>query len=433
MELIDGGAAAVVLPLAAAVDSFLAEVAAGAVTRLSDADVLAEVRGLELLRRRLSVADHALVAELDRRGLAATLAMKTTSGLLQGMLRLSPHEAKRRVDAGRVCGPRASLTGEPLEPLLPELAAAQHEGALSGEHAHVITRTLEAFPPDLSTEQFALAEHTLVELARHARPAEVAKAGERYLAHLHPDGALASDEQHDRVRELLLQPRPDGSYDLKGRLTPACGAQLLATLTPRSAPRPADADGPDPRGHRQRLHDALEELASIAVSRNELTNSGAPALVIITMTEDQYRTRQGLIQTSFGQQLSVQQALALADEAALVGLVQAANGAILKLGLTQRIANRAQTLALIARDKGCSFPGCDDPPEYCQRHHVVPWWRGGPTNIDNLALLCRYHHREFARRGWRCLMLDGMPWWVPPAWRDPDQKPLQNHRITRGT
>jgi len=263
MELIDVGAAAVVLPLAAAVDSFLAEVAAGAVTRLSDADVLAEVRGLEVLRRRLSVADHALVAELDRRGLAATLAMKTTSGLLQGMLRLSPHEAKRRVDAGRVCGPRASLTGESLEPLLPELAAAQHEGALSGEHAHVITRTLEAFPPDLSTGQFALAEHTLVELARHARPAEVAKAGERYLAYLHPDGTLASDEQHDRVRELLLQPRPDGSYDLKGRLTPACGAQLLATLTPRSAPRPADADGPDPRGHRQRLHDALEELASI--------------------------------------------------------------------------------------------------------------------------------------------------------------------------
>ena len=42
-------------------------------------------------------------------------------------------------------------------------------------------------------------------------------------------------------------------------------------------------------------------------------------------------------------------------------------------------------------------------------------------------------HREFARRGWRCVILDGMPWWVPPAWRDPEQKPLQNHRITAGT
>jgi hypothetical protein len=141
------------------------------------------------------------------------------------------------------------------------------------------------------------------------------------------------------------------------------------------------------------------------------------------MTEDQYRTRQGLIHTSHGQPLTIQQALALADEAALAGLVQAATGAILKLGLTARIANRAQTLALMARDKGCSFPGCDDPPELCQRHHVIPWWLGGPTDLDNLTLLYRYHHREFAKRGWQCLMIDGMPWWIPPAWRDAGATP----------
>jgi hypothetical protein len=257
------------------------------------------------------------------------------------------------------------------------------------------------------------------------------------LGYLRPDGTLASDEQQDRMRELLLQPRADGSFDLKGRLTPACGAQLLATLTPRSAPRPADGGEVDPRSHRQRLHDALEELAGLAVRRNELTRSGAAATVIISMTEQQYRTRHGLVHTSFGQPLTVQQALELADEAALVGLVRAANGAVLKLGLTDRIASRKQSLALYARDKGCSFPDCDQPPDHCQRHHVLPWWLGGPTDIDNLPLLCRYHHREFARRGWRCLMLDGYAavrsQWVPPAWRDPEQKPLQNHRITQGT
>jgi hypothetical protein len=51
--------------------------------------------------------------------------MPSTSALLQGMLRLSPHEAKRRVDTARVCGPRQALTGELLEPLLPAVAAAQ--------------------------------------------------------------------------------------------------------------------------------------------------------------------------------------------------------------------------------------------------------------------------------------------------------------------
>src|SRR5207245_3472129 len=98
-----------------------------------------------------------------------------------------------------------------------------------------------------------------------------------------------------RVRELVLHARPDGGYGLKGRLTPACGAQLLATLTPRAAPRSANGGETDPRSHRQRLHDALEELAGIAVRRNELTRSGAAATVIISMTEQQYRTRQGLV------------------------------------------------------------------------------------------------------------------------------------------
>jgi hypothetical protein len=432
MELIDGGAAAVVVPLSAAVDYFLAEVAEGGFVRLSDADVLAEVRELESLRRRLAVADHALIAELDRRGLVGALAMSSTSTLLQGMLRLSPHEAKRRVDTALACGPRASLTGEVLEPLLPAVAAAQADGSVSPEHAQVIVKTLDQFPPELTVEQLATAEQILLEVARQLRPQEVAKAGARYLAYLRPDGVLASREEQDQVRELGVHARSDGTVDVKGRLTARCGAQLLAALTPRSAPKPADADGKDPRTYGQRMHDALEELAGVAVRRNELTNSGAPAQVIITMTEAQYRSRQGLVETSFGQLITVQQALELADEAALIGLVQAANGAVLKLGLTTRIANRAQTLALIGRDKGCSFPGCDAPPEWCQRHHVIPWWLGGPTDVDNLTLLCRYHHRVFDKKGWQCLMIDGMPYWIPPIWRDPQQKPQQNHRIRQG-
>ena len=64
MELIDGGAAVVTVPLAAAVESFLAEVGDGGFARLSDADVLAEVRELEVLRRRLASADHALVEDI---------------------------------------------------------------------------------------------------------------------------------------------------------------------------------------------------------------------------------------------------------------------------------------------------------------------------------------------------------------------------------
>jgi hypothetical protein len=54
----------------------------------------------------------------------------------------------------------------------------------------------------------------------------------------------------------------------------------------------------------------------------------------------------------------------------------------LDLGRSRRIASRTQTIALIARDGGCSFPGCDHPPEWCERHHIVEWVNGGETNLD---------------------------------------------------
>jgi hypothetical protein len=49
---------------------------------------------------------------------------------------------------------------------------------------------------------------------------------------------------------------------------------------------------------------------------------------------------------------------------------------------------------------------------------------------SNLTLLCRYHHRIFGKRGWQCPMIDGMPWWLPPPWRDPGATPTRNPNRT---
>ena len=78
------------------------------------------------------------------------------------------------------------------------------------------------------------------------------------------------------------------------------------------------------------------------------------------------------------------------------------------------------------RDHGCSFPGCDTPPAWTQAHHITPWADGGLTNLDNLTLICGFHHREFERQGWACHQDHGVPWWTPPTSYDPDQTPIQN-------
>ena len=48
--------------------------------------------------------------------------------------------------------------------------------------------------------------------------------------------------------------------------------------------------------------------------------------------------------------------------------------------------------AIIARDRHCAFPGCDQPPVGCHVHHLIPRSQGGTTSLDNCYLLCTFHH-----------------------------------------
>jgi hypothetical protein len=47
--------------------------------------------------------------------------------------------------------------------------------------------------------------------------------------------------------------------------------------------------------------------------------------------------------------------------------------------------------ALWSRDRGGSFPGCRST-RYMDAHHIKHWTNGGATSLDNLTLLCTYHH-----------------------------------------
>ncbi|MGH3266774.1 MAG: HNH endonuclease signature motif containing protein, partial [Trebonia sp.] len=106
----------------------------------------------------------------------------------------------------------------------------------------------------------------------------------------------------------------------------------------------------------------------------------------------------------------------------------ATNRRITGLGTTQRLFTEGQRLALIARDLGCSFPGCDAPPQYCEAHHVTAWAEGGLTAIDNGALLCGPHHDHFEAWGWRCQMIDGIPHYHSPHGGGPIRNRAHNPR-----
>lgn len=60
---------------------------------------------------------------------------------------------------------------------------------------------------------------------------------------------------------------------------------------------------------------------------------------------------------------------------------------------------------LQARDGGCAFPGCG-ATRFLHAHHVRAWGDGGPTELDNLVLLCGHHHRLVHDAGWRLVAVD---------------------------
>src|SRR5512132_273010 len=65
----------------------------------------------------------------------------------------------------------------------------------------------------------------------------------------------------------------------------------------------------------------------------------------------------------------------------------------LEVGRTSRVVTPTQRVALAVRDHGCVFPGCARPLAWCDAHRLRHWLHGGPTDLANLALVCRAHHR----------------------------------------
>jgi hypothetical protein len=84
--------------------------------------------------------------------------------------------------------------------------------------------------------------------------------------------------------------------------------------------------------------------------------------------------------------------------ASYVDVVLGRQKEILYMGRTYREPNRSQRRALAIRDGGCIFPGCTQRI-FVDAHHIEEWENGGRTDIDNLALLCRFHHNAIHHRG----------------------------------
>jgi hypothetical protein len=78
-----------------------------------------------------------------------------------------------------------------------------------------------------------------------------------------------------------------------------------------------------------------------------------------------------------------------------------ATGLPLEVGRAHRLVPHWIRKALHTRDRGCRWPGCEAPVSWTDAHHVVPWYLGGRTDIDQLISLCRWHHTRVHEGRWQ--------------------------------
>jgi hypothetical protein len=414
------------------------EAALGAFTRVdlsavSSGELTAALRKLEVSAARHSTVQRHLVADIDQRGLAAEYCAGTTGNLLRDLLLITSADAGARVAQARDFAPRRSLTGEPLEPVIPLVAEAVDSGVLSLAHAKVIAKLLTELPATVEREFGTVVQEVLIKQSAHLNPTQLAQVAIRLRDTLDPDGKHSTEQDHQRRRQFSLLIHADGSSKPSGHFTAELTTALRPVIDSLSAPRNTD-DQRDERTGGQRRHDALLDMAMRLLRSGTLPESGgAPVTILLTMTEEQAAAHLaggngGLVEDGYGSMLTLGRALRLAAEAAIVPVALTATGGIMSYGRTLRLATTAQRRALATRDRGCGFPGCTVHSAWAEVHHIVEWLMGGNTDISNLVLLCPYHHRHFEAAGWQVRMSteDQVPEWIPPAWLDPDRRPKRN-------
>jgi hypothetical protein len=291
----------------------------------------------------------------------------------------------------------AIAVGEMLE-RLPESHQAVVDGEIGFAHLATMARTAEALGARFD-------EKVLVEKAKENSPGKFF-----YICHhaRHAADARAyAAEQADQAeqRRLKLSRWMDGSVLISGQLDPVGGAAVLSVIAPL-----ARKSGPnDDRCLEQRNADALVELAS---------GGGSQAQIQVTSSLETLLALAGAPAAEMEHCLPVSSKTIerLACDSSIARVLLNSESVVIDVGRSKRVVSEPGRRALTARDGHCTWRECDRPASRSAAHHLVHWIHGGPTDLDNLILLCHRHHRMVHEGGWQIVRgEDGKIVTIPPT------------------
>lgn len=411
---------------------------------LTDLDRINVVTGLLQLRNMI---DAITVSHLDALDTGDTIFHEigvSTRTWLADHERLTPGQATALLKQGRSLSSFATIK------------RSAFDGEVSLAQAMAMASGLGNLPVEVAPHQVDDAEAHLIAEAAQFNSKELATLSIRVLEVIAPETAeeLAQQqlerqlERAQRDRFLKFSDDGHGTTRITGAL-PTLQARTIETVLGSFAAdehrRSVDNLDPFvlPSTQPQRLADALITVCGRIEHCGEAPSHGGdrPRLVV-TVDQAQlldWDDSTGAREVGADHRLTATELRQLACDAELLPIVLGGDGEILDVGRDHRLVTPAIRAALTVRDRGCIFPGCDRLPVDCEAHHIQPWQAGGPTSFDNLALLCRHHHRtvEPAKdpldrpRQWQIELhpKTGIGQLIPPAHVDPHRKPRLHNRF----
>jgi len=387
---------------------------------LDVAGLKANLLELAVARARLDAAEAATIVEFDQRGGFLDDGMANTRSWLAHHTGIA-----RNVAGGRILGAKR-LRHMPL------MAQALAHGQTTYGHAVALGRCLK--PRTMNA--FARDEAMLVEQATRLEVDDFQQVVSRWIELNDENGPDPGDQ---KPSEWHVSPMLDGRHRVDGELDFEDSADYLTELEAIydelwHADQAADPSDPDKhRTPAQRRAAAQLEMArrsSAAGDRDDDPDTPnaprkrgprKPQLIVIVDPDALEGNPTGEARLDNGLRVPMTTLARWACDCGIGRVVMKGKSLPLDVGTITYTATDGQRRALAARDHGCIVPGCKRKPRWCEAHHVTPWPQG-PTNINNLVLLCKRHHKLLHARYINIEKDDGTEQWIVTR---PDGTPIR--------
>ncbi len=340
---------------------------------------VASDRSTQALTARLLTL-HAQIAERQRELLGTLAELEAREEWIDDGAHDMAHWTTMQLGVSRWKAERWLAAGRAL-PTLPAIAEAFERGALGIDKVVELTRFAEFDDED-----------ALVRWAQHVSSGAIRRAGD---LRARDRAAEAPQDEHDRWLEWRYA--DDGRRFLLDAELPAAQGTVVARALERLGEQtPAMPDEESQGRVGARRADALVALCSARLANDE--DQDRATVVVHADLDALYDVDANAILEG-GPVIGGTTVQRLLCNARVQTVLEHPDGSVVGLGRLSREPSAWMMRQLRHRDDSCRFPGCD-ARRFTQAHHIEWWSRGGATDLENLVLICTFHHKLVHEHGW---------------------------------